>query len=52
MRLFLRGCNEKLTMRHPDQQKKGQDFVLCTFLGRGVMLQVSNMNEKLKESAF
>ncbi len=33
--------------------EKGQNFVLhCTFWGLRVMLQVSNMNERLKESAF
>ncbi len=36
MRLFLGGCDEKLTVRHPDQWKKGQAFVLLgTFLGLG-----------------
>ncbi len=49
MRLFLGGCNEKSTVRHPDQWKKGRDFVLhCTFWELGVMLQVSNMNESLR----
>ncbi len=34
-------------------REKGKDFVLYgTFWTLGVMLQVSNMNERLKESAF
>ncbi len=49
MRLFLEGCDEELTAKHPNLWKKGQDIVLlCTFLGLGVMWQVSNMNERLK----
>ncbi len=53
MRLFLRRCDEKLTAWHPDQWKKGQDFVIhYKFWGLGVMLQVLNMNERIKESAF
>ncbi len=52
-RLFLGGCHETLTVWHPDQWKNGQDFVLlCIYLGFGLMLQVSNMNERLKENAF
>ncbi len=36
MRLFLGGRDEKLTVWHTDQWKKGPDFVLlCTFSGLG-----------------
>ncbi len=53
VQFFLRGRDEKLTVWHSDIWKKGQDFVLhCTFWELGVTLQVSNMNERLKESAF
>ncbi len=50
---FLGRCDEKLTEWHPDQWNNGQNVELHpTFWGLGVVLQVSNMNERLMESAF
>ncbi len=49
IQFFLEVCDEKLTVWHPDQWKKSRDFVLhCTFWGLRAMLQVSNINERLK----
>ncbi len=47
---FLGGCDEKWNVWHPDRYKNCEDFVFyCIIWGLGAMLQVSNMNERIKE---